>query len=211
MTDLAILRWPLLLAIASGCIGCGSSPARVDQPAIDPGHAGRRAMELYDSNGDGKVAGDELGAAPGLNAALANFDADGDGGVSAAEVTARVRSWQSSKAGVINVRCEVTRGGKPLTGAIVTFEPEEFLGNDIRAATGEVAMTGLAMMSIPKESRPRTDYPAGVQLGLYKVKITMPGNERAIPASYNTQTILGQEVSYDDPSVLNNRVKFELK
>src|SRR5690606_20956460 len=112
---------------------------------------------------------------------------------------------------VINVRCEVTRGGKPLTGALVTFEPAEFLGNDIRAASGEVAATGLAMMSIPKEARPRADYPAGVQLGLYKVKITMPGNEPVIPARYNTEPTLGQEVSYDDPGVLNNRVRFELK
>jgi hypothetical protein len=112
---------------------------------------------------------------------------------------------------VINVRCEVTRGGKPLTGALVTFEPEEFLGDDIRAASGEVAATGLAMLSIPKESRPRADYPAGVQLGLYKVKITLPGDEQRIPARYNTHTTLGQEVSYDDPSILNNRVRFELK
>lgn len=211
MIRIPAVRQSLLLAFALTSCGCGSSPPRVDQPKIDAAAAGRRAIEQYDTNGDGKVAGAELAAAPGLNAALANLDTDGDGGVSAEEVTARVRSWQASKAGVINVQCQVTRGGQPLTGAIVTFEPEEFLGDDIRAATGEVAMTGLAMLSIPKESRPRADYPAGVQLGLYKVKITMPGNEQAIPARYNAQTILGQEVSYDDPSLLNNRVKFELK
>jgi hypothetical protein len=201
----------LLVAFTVCLAGCGSRPSRVDQPRIDATEAGRLAMERYDENGDGKVAGDELASAPGLNAALSTLDTDGDGGVSAEEVTARVESWQSSRAGVMSIQCQVLRGGQPLTGALVTFEPEEFLGDDILNATGEVTRTGRAMISIPKESRPHADYPAGVQMGLYKVKITMPNNPQAIPPRYNTETIFGQEVSYDDPAIANHRVRFELE
>ena len=46
-----------LLALVS--LSCSSGPARVNQPRIDPSAAGRDAMEMYDANGDGVVAGSE--------------------------------------------------------------------------------------------------------------------------------------------------------
>ena len=55
-------------------------------------HAGnlrRAAAEMkrsrYDTNGDGKVAGEELDKAPGLKAALPRMDSNGDNAVSADE------------------------------------------------------------------------------------------------------------------------------
>ena len=47
-------------------------------------------MKQYDTNGNGNVAGAELNQAPSLRAALDKLDANGDQGVSAEEVTARI-------------------------------------------------------------------------------------------------------------------------
>src|SRR5690349_10959169 len=72
----------LVLSIAASC---NRGPGRVKQPGINASQAGKLAMEQYDTNKDGKVAGDELEKAPSLKAALKNLDTDGDGAVSAEE------------------------------------------------------------------------------------------------------------------------------
>jgi hypothetical protein len=54
--------------------------------------------------------------------------------------------------------------------------------------------------------------PSGVHFGLYKVRISKLSNgQETLPARYNTETELGQEVSYDDPSMANNSMGFMLK
>jgi hypothetical protein len=62
---------------------CARGPAPVKQPGIDPDDAGSQAMEMYDENGDGQVAGDELEKAPGLKAALPRMDTNTDKAVTA--------------------------------------------------------------------------------------------------------------------------------
>src|SRR3954470_24549559 len=107
-------------------VSCQRGPAVVKQPSINPSSAGKLAMEQYDTNGDGKVAGDELEKAPSLKAALPRLDTDGDGGVSADEVAARVNVWKSMESGLTTVPCRVTLDGQPLVDAKVTLEPETF-------------------------------------------------------------------------------------
>jgi hypothetical protein len=188
-----------LLSLAA----CSSSPSRVQQPGLDAEGAGELAMELYDTNADGQVAGEELEKAPGLKALLATGDANQDGAISAEEVTARINKWQEQKTGVTMFSFIVTLNGKPLEGANVVFEPAPFLGDEIKAAVGETAFGGSGGASIPKDQRPSPTSPPGMHLGLYQVKISKTANgAETIPAKYNTETTLGQEVAGDVPSLL---------
>lgn len=204
-----LLATVLLLAATAGC---SQHPSRVEPPTINATEAGKLAMEQYDTNGDGIVGGDELQKAPSLNAAIETLDTDGDGAVSAAEVTARIESWQKTRVAVTTVSCKVSLNGQPLADAEVVFEPAEFLGDQIPKATGYTTRFGIADPLVAKEDRPTPETPPGIALGLYKVRISknVSGTEQ-IPARYNSETILGQQIAYDDPAVMNNRINFKLK
>jgi hypothetical protein len=198
--------------ILATTVSCQRGPVVVKQPSISPSSAGKLAMEQYDSNGDGKVAGDELEKAPSLKAALPRLDTDGDGGVSADEVAARVNAWKAMQTGMTTVPCHVALDGQPLAGAKVTLEPETFLGGEIKIAFGTTDQFGTVAPSIPKDQRPDPKLPGGAHFGLYKVRISKIVNgKETIPARYNTETILGQEVSYDDPGMKSNNIPYALK
>jgi hypothetical protein len=140
-----------------------------------------------------------------LKAALAQFDPSGKGAITAAMITARIKQWQAVNIGRMQLDCTVLRKGQPLAGAEVKFVPESFLGDDIKTASGKTSANGRARLSIPVTNRKD---PPGIALGLYRVEITKPGDN--IPAKYNSETILGQEVALDSPA-LKNGIKFDLK
>jgi hypothetical protein len=209
--NLALLFFLTALSVAS-YNACNFGPKPIPQPSINASRAGSQAMEMYDKDGDGKVAGAELDAAPALKAAIKNLDTDGDGGVSAAEVTARVNAWKEMKTALASAPCKVTLDGEPLGGATVTFDPESFLGDEIKHAIGTTNPYGQTSPSVPAEERPDPKSPGGTYFGLYKVRISkMVGGKETIPARYNTQTILGQEISYDDPGVKSLSIVYALK
>jgi hypothetical protein len=193
-------------------VGCSGGPSVVAPPSFDVSTASEEAMALYDKSGDGFIDEAELVAAPGLKAALKNLDRDGDGKVSKQEVADRVAAWIKQETGLTMISCEVTLDGRPIQGAIVTFEPDGFLQGVIQEAVGDTNLVGLASPKIPKEKRPSPDSPPGMQIGIYKVKISkLTDGKEIIPAIYNSETILGQEVSSDDPAILNKQVRFTLK
>lgn len=197
----------LLAALA----GCSSGPGRVQAPSISASGAASEAMELYDKDGDGFIAAAELDAAPGLKAALDTVDADKDGKLSESEISQRIAAWQDTGIGIMLISATFTQNGRPLTNAVVTLEPESFLGGDIQSGVGEIDGMGSAMISIPKDKRPAKDTPPGVQLGFYRVKISkMANGQESIPAQYNAETILGQEVAPDAPAIAGQKVRFEL-
>ncbi len=191
---------------------CNSGPAAIKPPSISASGAASKAMELYDKNGDGKISGAELDNAPALKAAMATLDMNNDKAVTADEIAARVKSWQANPAALTGLKATVTMDGQPLGGAEVTFEPDPCLGDDIKPAKGTTGIYGDTSPVIPPDQRPSANYPAGIQLGIYIVRISKVVNgKETIPARYNTQTILGQEVAYDDPAFKNRKVVFDLK
>jgi hypothetical protein len=108
------------------------------------------------------------------------------------------------------VKANFTLDGRPLSGAEVIFEPESFLGEDIKAAVGE-STSGLATVTVPKDQRPMKDTPPGLQPGLYRVRVSLKkAGQETIPAKYNTETTLGQEIAPDDPAVAGQKVRFDL-
>lgn len=202
---------PLGVVGALVLAGCSGGPAAISQPDFDPTQAGKLAMEEYDTDGDGYVAGEELKKAGSLNSSMATLDTDGDGRVSADEVAERVRAWQEMRTGLTGFNCGVTLNGKPLVGATVTFEPEPFLAEGMQTAVGTTNQYGSASLSIPKENRPSPDTPPGLPLGFYKVRISMEANGvEQLASRYNSETILGQQVAFDDPGMIRGRT-FELE
>ena len=203
----------VLLLVAIGSLtGCGGGPSAVLPPDIDADDAAALAMETYDTDGNGLIEGAELENAPSLNAAMATLDTDNDGKVSEDEIAERIRSWQSSRVGITTIRCQVVMGGRPLAGAVVTFDPEDFLGEYVLEAVGTSDSLGFVTPKIPKENRPAPDTPPGLQLGFYKVRISqiVDGTEK-IAAKYNSETTLGQQVASDDPGVVSHRILFRLE
>lgn len=197
-------------AVCLGCLagwGCSRGPSSPRPPAIDALAAGRLAIEQYDTDGDGLIKGAEVSGSPALKAALKNLDTNADGGISAEEITARVKAWQKTKIATMWLSCTVTHRGQPLQGATVKFVPEKFLGDEIQTATGKTDEFGLAVLSVPLDPDVPGDA-SGVHCGLYRVEITKEGTD--IPAIYNTKTTLGQEVADDCPE-LRRGIRFQLK
>ena len=193
-------------------VGCSGGPDAVPIASFDPNQAADQAMEIYDQDQDGYIAGEELEQAAGINAALERIDANQDGKVSGDEMVERIRAWQQMSIGYMNFNVDFTMDGRPLAGATVTFDPEPFLEDAIAPAVGMTTMAGSTAPSIPKEQRASPDLPPGIQAGLYLVRVSkMVDGKETIPAKYNTATILGQEVAKDDPAINNKQVAFQLK
>ena len=198
----------LLAALA----GCSSGPSRIQPPSISASGAASEAMTTYDKDGDGFIAATELDEAPALKAAMATLDVDKDGKVSEDEIEQRVEAWQATGLGLMPTSCRVTMDGKGIDGATITFEPEAFLGGNVIQGEGITGGGGLATVSILKKDRPSPDYPPGLQFGLYKVKVSKIVNgAETIPAKYNSETILGQQISDDDPAIVSQSMTFEMK
>jgi hypothetical protein len=205
------MKKTLTFAALLTALGCNAGPSRVTPPSIDEDEAASQAMELYDKDGDGSIAAAELDAAPSLKASMATLDKNKDGSVQEDEIVARIEAWQSSGVGITLATTRVTMDGRPLVGATVTYEPEPFLGDALKTATGVTSDLGATEVIIPKEDRPGADWPPGIQYGLFKVRISKKSNgSETIPAKYNTETILGQQISNDDPAVSSQNIKFEL-
>ncbi len=196
---------PVALAlIAFVAVGCSGKPSRIHPPSINAGSAGSAAMKQYDLNGDGKVAGDELEKAPSLKAGLVRLDTNNDGAVSADEVAARIGAWQDSKVGRMSATLTILANGKPLEGATVTLIPEEFLGGNVKPATGTTDAGGVVMPTIEVSA----EDPPGVAPGFYLVQVTKEGMN--IPPMYNTETVLGVELA-PDALEMEEGITFNLK
>jgi hypothetical protein len=170
--------------------------------------ASTRAMELYDTNKDGKISGAELDQAPSLKAALIILGTDKDRGITSKQIADRIQKWVDSKIGRMFLSCTITHNGKLLEGAVVKFIPEQFLADNLTEnAIGTTDQSGVALVSLPTLPGP-DEPPPGIPPGLYRVEITKDGED--IPAKYNTATELGQEISIDNIDVKKG-VKFDLK
>ncbi len=193
-----VLTFATLLILG---VGCRRGPARIHPPSIDASAAGDKAIKTFDENNDGKLSGEELDKCPGLKAAMSRVDVTGQGAITADMITARIRQWQDSKLGRMSFSCQVKYNGQPLPGAKVKFVPEKFLGENVKVATGTTDKNGMAMIQIPEVT------PPGIAPGFYRVEITKPGAN--VPAKYNTQTTLGQEIA-NDAEGIQEGVVFEL-
>jgi hypothetical protein len=179
-------------------LGCSSRPDRVRPVDIDPASASSAALELYDKDADGALAGAELAAVPGIKKHVNLYDRDGDGRVTREEIAARLQSWNDNSLALHGATFAIQLDGQWLDGATVTLVPEPYLGENVKPATGVTMSNGFTDTSHADEFLPKSTNGrpmAGVFSGTYKVQITHPS--RQIPARYNTATELGEEIAFD--------------
>ncbi len=169
---------------------CGN---RVSPPAINAEAAAKQALADHDANGDGVLDARELEKCPSLLQAAKALDKDGDRRVSAAEIEARIRSFQQTRIGLMSVGCEVTLDGAPLAGAEVRLVPEKFLGPAVRPARGVTDAQGYVDFTTEGQNLP------GVACGFYRVEVSKKDGAgiESLPAKFNAQTVVGYEVSPD--------------
>jgi len=190
----------VLLAVMPLFLGaCVYRPPRVEMEGLNPSAISAAAIEQYDGDGDGALSKAELAKCPGMLKAIDLYDLNGDGVVAAAEIADRINLWREHKTASMSVSCGVTLNGKPLDGGTVEFVPEEFFGDGLHPASGEI-QGGYALVFVdPNLLPPDQADLQGVHPGIYQVKITHPTIK--IPAKYNTETTLGQEVALDNPEM----------
>ena len=167
--------------------GCDGRPKRIYPPKINAAKAGPAAMEMYDANKDGKLDAEELKKVPSL---IPIAKESKDGVLTAETITELLKKWTEGRVGRVTWAIKFLHNGKPLTDATVQLVPEKFLGVDIKIEPAKTDTTGCAGFTVPVKS---VEDPKGIPLGLYRIEVTKDGE--TIPAKYNTETILGIDVT----------------
>jgi hypothetical protein len=173
---------PVKSALPAGALsifllgGCGGlTSTGVELPNVDARSAAAEAMRQYDKDGDGHLNDAELTTCPAIYNVRQRYDKDGNGQVSEEEVAQRLEQIYSTGTGLLEVRCSVTRGGRPLAGATVRLVPEAFLGDAVQPASGTTDSSGLAMPGISADKLPENLRSAQLmQVGIYRVEIEHP-------------------------------------
>jgi len=203
-TTLGLLASAALLVC---CVsGCSRGPKGPNKPKLDPGAAAAAAIAEYDTDHDGLLSQEELREkCPGLLDALKRAHPQGDGKLSAEDIAARIDGWFRGGIVLLPGLVQVTLDGRPLDGATVTLEPEKFLADALKSASGVTNAAGQAFLSGADEKFP------GIYPGVYRVRISrIVGGKETVPKKYNTDSQLGTEMASDirEPGGL---VEFQLK
>jgi hypothetical protein len=103
---------------------------------------------------------------------MPRLDKDRDGKLTAAEIAARIEFYHEFRAGLLPVYCTLVRGGRPVEGARLTYEPEEFMGTGALPAYGTTNSQGSTEISMAEEHRPSSAL-TGVQPGFYRIRVTL--------------------------------------
>ena len=172
----------------SGCGGSG--PARAIQ--LDPAASAAKALEAYDTNGDGQLSVGELERTPALAASAQRIDRDGDGALSDQEIRARLEALEA-QSDFIALSVLVTSKGRPLVGAVLTLTPEPFMGDDLQSFSGTTVEGGACPLLSDRAPVP------GIPVGFYQAKI--------VHAGASIDEIRGCEIADD---VTGNRLRFDL-
>lgn len=201
----------LLFTVLGICLGCSNQPAAIKPVEVDPYEASQQAIELYDTSDDGELSDEELSAVPAMARYKSLYDSDGNGMVSATEISKRLELWSDQGVGFRQLYVMVTLDGRPLSGAHVEFVPEPYLGEHVKPASGETGLDGMASIAVKREDMPPqiAKLPiSGLTGGSYKIKVTHPSQK--LPPRFNDHTELGEEVAFDttrERSVVNLKSK----
>ena len=192
-------RWSCAALCLLFVSGCSNRPSALSAPDVDAEADSAAAIAKYDTNGDGMLADEEIAAAPSINFLFQRkpdrIDTNGDAKVSKEEIATYIDEQIAGKgSGIVGVRAEVTLDGRPLDGAMITLEPEEFMAHALHPAQGEL-FGGRCTIKHAAEHLPHPNA-KGTAPGLYLVRITKIVNDKeTIPAKYNVDTTLGVEVA----------------
>ena len=177
------------------CLGCHTQqPARLLAPGFSVDQAATAILDRADANGDGGIDAAEAARVPALKQASADLDRDGDKRLSREELLGWLNEIRQSRVAINPLGLTVTHRGKPLSNAQVRLVPEDFLGAGIQPAAGTTDAGGLVRPVMNGSQHP------GVNCGLYKIEISGQGTDgRPLPARFNTATTVGLAVGGEIP------------
>jgi hypothetical protein len=182
-------RWTIavsnLLIVAVVTIGGCRKSAVSQLRTSTPAEAAAQVLELYDGNKDGKLDSKELAASPALIDGLPRIDRDRDGAVTLAEMEARFGA-HDQMSDVVAFQLHVKSKNVPLSGALVTFMPEPFMGEGKQSYVGTTDQGGACSLEGQEIKLP------GVPTGYYKVHI--------VHQASGTDVTRGVEVADDTPA-----------
>jgi hypothetical protein len=172
--------------LAAGCSRAGPGAAR-----LSPREAANQALAEYDTNKDGALDARELEACPGLQSAMKRIDKNNDGRLTADEIADRI-TYHQQEGTASGVGVEVTLDGRTLPGASVTLVPEKFQGPSFKPVSAVTDGIGTGALEADGSGEL-------IPLGFYRVVVSKKGaqGQELIPARYNTNTVLGQEIAPD--------------
>lgn len=193
----------ILLSLMVCCVaGCWrGQPKNLEPVKLDPDVAAQKAMQEYDSDGDGKISGSEFSSCPGLKAARPKTDSDRDGALSESEIAARLKFFVDSQSALRNFQLYLTVNREPVNGLTVSLQPETFLTPAIEPALGETNHLGIVYPMIAFDDPEIVKQGiSGVRPGMYRVEVSRldEGGKETIPSKYNSESQLGVEVGLDD-------------
>jgi hypothetical protein len=187
----ALQTWFAALAVGGLVLtGCEGSAPSLGSVSTSPDALVDRALSLYDTNKDGAIDETEVKASPALSSVLSRWDTNRDKRLSEDEMLPRMTILGQQGHVVMPAQVKVTRRGRTLSGVTVRYVPDPLLGDGFTAGVGTTDASGVATMDLVEGGQPGY---AGVHAGLYRVEVTGSG----VPAQYNTNTTLGQEVALD--------------
>lgn len=196
-----VMKTSLLCALLMLLVGTGCS-GRPDALQTDfaPSRTASHALATYDTDSDGQIGGNELESVPAIKKNLSLYDSDGDGSVSEDELEARFETWEEAGVAFRRLDVKLTLDGRPLPNAKIIFEPEVYMSEWVKPATGTTDKAGMAKVSVapddlPAEIKQRGLNLQGVYVGAYKVKIEHPGSK--LPDKFRNGTTLGEDTSRD--------------
>jgi hypothetical protein len=183
-------RPALIALLAAGCGGGGADTSPIAAPSYNAYTMADAAMKKYDKNGDGKIAGPELDACPSLKNSLLALDTDKDKGIGWSELQTRFTEYTTTGIGAVSITCTVRASSFDVTGATVTFTPEDFMGPSVSGGTATLDKSGIGSVGggggLP-----------GLPCGFYRVSISKKdgSGKELVPTKYAAGDILGVEIS----------------
>jgi len=196
-----LIRNLCAFALVVTFLGCSDKPSRLAAPDVDPGDVAKKAIELYDKDGDGRLANKEL--SNGLKAFAKTADTNSDGALEEAEISKRLEEHVSARVGLQDVGGIVYLNNRPLIGATIRFIPDEAFGDVLSPAAGITDDVGFVELVIEGSDLP------GVKPGFYRIEVSKKnGSRELVPSKYNTASELGEEIG---PDVSQGGWKLELK
>lgn len=183
----------LALLFTTGCVKTRAEKDKTPWP--DPETAATSAIEMYDTNRNGKIDGAEFDATPALKYARVYMDRNGDKTLNQQEIATQIQLWIEYGVKYSELTVTFTENGQPLTDVEATFTPEPFLGPSYTVATGNVQFGNCSPKS---ENAPEEAH--GIRTGFYTITFDKYPGEK-----------WGIEISRYNEIVSQNRRKYELE